>query len=138
MNYDEIVFSKEDRVRLNENRDSICKWIEKNILPKLQKDDVIRIDFGGVYSSCRSFDTTTNYHFAVYGDPERKIRSMFDSYDGQIGFGEKFGGIGTPFDKAFSREIYVVMDNWQMIKQTLLTEVDARIKGRESIHAFQV
>lgn len=138
MDYGDMRFTENDKKRLLENRDAICAWIMENIVPAIDDDESVRVDYGGTYRCPRSGTPTEMYHFVVYGK-KNHFYFMGDKGTGYIGYGEKFGGCHEPFEKAYSPyDIYPVVDNWKMIKQVLLSTVEERKRAKKSIYSFEV
>lgn len=138
MNYEDMIFTDGDKARLKENRNAICNWIIENIVPMVDDDDSLRIDYGGIYRCPRTGTPVEKYHLVVYGKPH-KFYFMGDRGKGCIGYGEKFGGCHEPFENAYSPyDIYPVVDNWKMIKNKLLSMVEERKRARGRIYTFEV
>lgn len=137
--YIDMNFTDRDRAQLKLNRDQIVQWIMENIVPMLNEDDHIYVDFGGTYSCPRTYSTIDNYHFAVYGS-ERNITSGGGrKTKGYIGYGEKFGGISQSFESTESPyEIYPVVDNWTTIKMCLMTRLKQIQEDKDAIYQFRV
>lgn len=137
MNYEDMVFTDNDKARLKENRDAICKWIMDNVVPNIEDEDVLKIDFGGTYRCPRTGTPIEKYHFRVYGEPNH-FYFMEDLGRGNIGYAQKFGGY-QPFEKAYSPyEIYPIIDNWKMIKMKLINQIEEHKKAKGNIYAFEV
>lgn len=138
MKYENMTFTDNDRARLKENRDAICAWIMNNIVPAIDDDASLQVDFGEIYRCPRTGTPIETYHFVVYG----KIHHFYfmgDRGSGCIGYGEKFGGCHEPFEKIGSPyKIYPVVDNWKMIKGRLLSMVEERKRARGRIYTFEV
>lgn len=138
MNISDMVFTDEDREKLIENRKKIFDWIKENIISQLTEDDKITIDYGGTYMGMRSYESTTNYHLVVFGK-KSSVYYTSERYEGYIGIGEKYGDITRMFDDAESpRDIYPVIDNWELIKNTLLKEVAERREKKKIIYEFKI
>lgn len=138
MRYDNMTFTNNDKARLKENRDIICRWIMENIVPSMNEDDVFHIDFGDIYRCPRSGTPIETYHLVVYGK-EHSFYFMGDRGRSHIGYGEKFGGCHEPFEKVYSPyEIYPVVDNWRMIKCKLLDMIEKHKRARKIIYTFKV
>ena len=138
MRYEDMVFTDNDKSRLKENRDAICSWIMENIVPFMDEDDTLRIDFGPIYRCPRTGTRIETYHLAVYGR-KHNFYFMGDRGSGFIGYGEKFGGLYDPFEKVCSPyEIFPVVDNWKMIKRRLLGMAGERKAAKKSIYTFEV
>ena len=138
MKYENMTFTDNDRAKLKENRDAICAWIMENIVPVINDDSSLKIDFGEIHRCPRTGTPIETYHLVVYGKIHR-FYFMGDKGSGYIGYGEKFGGCHEPFEKVCSPyEIYPVVDNWKMIKGKLLSMVSEQKKAKESIYAFEV
>lgn len=136
--YNDMSFTDGDREQLKLNRDQIVQWIMENIVPMLTEDEKIYVDFGGKYSCPRTYSTTDNYHFAVYGS-ERNITSGGGrKTKGYIGYGEKFGGISQSFESTESPyEIYPVVDNWKEIKINLVARLKQIQEDKDAIYKFK-
>ena len=138
MKYEDMIFTDNDKARLKENRDAICTWIMKNIVPVIDDDASLHVDFGDIYRCPRSGTPIETYHFVVYGK-EHSFYFMSDRGKGCIGYGQKFGGCHEPFEKAYSPyDIFPIVDNWKMIKSKLLSMVSEQKKAKESIYVFEV
>lgn len=139
MDYTELHFTEEDKQRLLQNKEEMVKWIMDNIVPFIQEDSKIKIDFGGIYHCPRSYSSVENYHFYVYGSKQKFYSGGGSNTEGYIGFGEKFGGISEAFETVRSPyDIYPIMDNWDMIKRTLLGSIKEQKENRKAIYSFQV
>ena len=137
MRYENMTFTDNDKARLKENRDAICNWIIKNIVPVIDDDASLHVDFGDIYRCPRSGTPIETYHFVVYGK-EHPFYFMGDREKGYIGYAQKFGGY-EPFEKAYSPHyIFPIVDNWKMIKSKLLSMVSEQKRARESIYIFEV
>lgn len=136
MNYDDMVFSNDDKARLKENRNAICKWIMENIVPNIADDDTLKIDFGGIYKCPRSGTPVEKYHLRVWGKPY-SFYFMGNRGSGNIGFAKQFG-VYESFEKAGAYDVYPVVDNWKMIKRELLNQIEERKVAKGSIYAFEV
>ena len=135
MRYRDMVFTKNDEARLRENRDAICNWIMENIVPMLNKDDVLDVDFYENYR-CQRTGFIETYRFRVYGRKERFYIERFRG-NGYVGFGR--GRICEPFEENPNPyDIYPVVDNWRMIKSRLLKMVTERKQAKRSIYEFEV
>ena len=133
-----IVFTPEDKQKLIENRKMIFDWILDNIIAELNEDDVITVDYGGTYMGMRSYETTSNYHLAVYGK-KSVVHTNEERKEGFIGVGEKYGGISDFLDDSeSSHAIYPVVDNWKEIKKSLMEQVTERRKKKKAIYEFVV
>lgn len=138
MKYENMTFTDEDCARLRTNRDAICGWIMENIVPAIDDDASLCIDFGDIYRCPRTGTPIETYHLVVYGK-KHQFYFMSDKGTGYIGYGEKFGGCHNPFEKVYSPyEIYPVVDNWKMIKGKLLSMVDERKRAKGKIYRFEV
>lgn len=137
MEYNDMIFTDNDKTRLRENRDAIVSWIMENIVPYMDKNDTLRVDYGETYRCPRDGSSVENYHFRVYGK-ENHFYFMGDRGTGYVGYAQKFGGFES-FKKAYSPyDIYPVVDNWQMIKGELLGQIAERKEAKKSIYAFEV
>ena len=136
MNYEDMIFTDNDKARLKENRNAICKWIMENIVPYINDDDTLKVDFGGIYRCPRSGSPIEKYHLRVYGSPH-EFYFMGSNGSGNIGFAEKFG-VYDPFEKAGAYRIYPVVDNWKMIKSALLNQIEERKVAKGNIYSFEV
>lgn len=138
MNYEDMVFTENDKARLKENRNAICKWIMENIVPFIDEDVSLKIDYGETYRCPRTGNPIETYHFVVYGK-EHHFYFMGDRGKGYVGYGQKFGGCHESFEKAYSPyDIYPVVDNWKMIKNRLLSMVKEHKVAKKSIYEFEV
>lgn len=139
MKYEDMTFTEKDTIKLKENRDSICDWITNNILPKLSKDERIIIDFGGEYLGLRSYETTQNYHFSVFGSENTFYTGGGTKTRGQIAVGFKYSIIEHAFDSVNNPyKIFPFVDNWKMLKEKLLTEIEKREQNKAAIYSFEV
>lgn len=140
--YEEMKFTDNDKARLRENKEVICQWIMENIVPLLNEDDRIYIDYGGTYRSGREYSWSEGvayYHFAVYGRENEFRTGGGTRTKGYIGCGQKYGRIEQAFEKVFSPyDIYPVVDNWQIIKNKLISEAKRKKDDKKSIYAFEV
>lgn len=108
----------------------------ERVIPELDKDDVLRIDYGVIYTCPRSGTKVESYHFRVYGE-ENNFYSNGNG-NGYIGYARKFGGY-EPFETARNAyDIYPVVDNWQYIKSTILDELAERRANKKTIYEFQI
>jgi hypothetical protein len=134
MDIDNMVFSKDDKEQLKENRNKINEWIMENIVPKLAINESIQVDYGGYYRARGDFgEGTTMYHFAVYGEERSFSSSGGERTRGYVGIGEKYGGIshaiqvvGNPY------ELYPIIENWEHIKSCLINESNARANAKKN------
>ena len=134
----ELIFTEEDKKQLIENRNKIYNWIMENIVPKINEDDRIVVDYGGTYMGMRSYETTSNYHIAVFGK-RNTIYHGSEVTDGYIGIGEKYGNITRILDNNnVASDIYPVVSNWSEIKEALLLEVEKRKESKKAIYNFEV
>ena len=134
----DMVFTNDDKSKLVENRKLIIEWIMENVVSVLKEDDRIIIDYGGTYMGMRSYESTTNYHIAVYGK-KTSIYTGGERYEGYVGIGEKYGHISGFLDESnFPYDIYPVVDNWKTIKETLLKEISEREEKKKIIYDFAV
>ena len=138
MRYEDMIFTDNDKSRLKENRDAICSWVMENIVPFIDDDASLSVDFGPIYRCPRTGTPIETYHLAVYGR-KHSFYFMGERGSGFIGYGEKFGGLHDPFEKVYSPyETFPVVDNWKMIKQRLLSMGEERKGARKSIYTFEV
>jgi len=139
MNYEDMTFTTEDKQQLKKNRDDICNWIKENILTRLLKDERIIIDFGGDYMGMRSYESTKNYHFSVFGSENTFFTGGGTRTRGQIAVGFKYSIVDCAFENVDSPyEIFPFVDNWKFLKDELLREVAEREDNRKSIYSFTV
>lgn len=140
MRYDNLVFTDADRERLKENRDAINAWIMENVVPHLSNDERVIIDYGDEYRAPGAWDnTTTEYHFAVYGEDHKFYSGGGRTTHGYVGIGEKYGGLSDALQTVGSPyKLYPIIANWDLIKSHLLTEIKNREKCKNRIHEFTV
>ena len=139
MDYSDMHFSKEDAEQLVINRDKICEWIMQNIVPELDEDDYIMINYGGEYLGARSCIKTTNYHIAVYGKEREFISGGGIKTQGCIGIGEKYGYISYALkDRPSPYDIYPIVANWKNLKNEMNRQLLIKRSNRERIYEFEV
>ena len=138
MRYDNLVFTETDKERIRENIKSINQWIIDNVVPYLAEDERIYIDYGDKYQAPGSWDSTTDFHLAVYGK-ENTIYGYSRKSTGYVGIGDKYGGISDAILTVSSPyRLFPVIDNWTLIKNRLLREVEDRKTKRMEIYSFTV
>lgn len=139
MKYENMEFTENEKEQLNKNKEMIIAWIMENIVPKMNENSHIMCDFGGVFTSSTTYNSTTEYHFAVYSSPQdfttlgggRKTHGI-------IGYGEKFGYICESFESVFlPYQIFSVIDNWTLIKRELLKGLEEQQTTKKSIFSFE-
>ena len=139
MDYERMTFTDNDRERLLANKEIIIDWIMENIVPNMDEEARFYVDFGGTYQAPGSWQTTENYHFGVYGAKRTFCSGGGRKTDGYIGCGQKYGGLSDAFETIKSPwEIYPIVDNWRMIKESLLSQVETAKRSRKSIYEFKV
>ena len=139
MNYKDMVFTKEDREALIRNKKHIVDWIMKNIVPNMQADSKIKCDFGETYTSPRSNMKVASYHFYVYSELKDFYSGGGTATNGCIGYGEKFGYMNESFESVTSPyDIYPIVDNWSLIKKTLLHGIEKQKRNKDVIYNFEV
>ena len=137
--YSDMHFSKEDTEQLIANRDKICEWIMQNIVPELDEDDHIMIDYGGEYLGVRSYTKTTNYHIAVYGKEREFTSGGGTRTQGHIGIGERYGYISHALKgKTNPYDIYPIVVNWRNLKDEMTSQLHRKKSNRRKIYTFEV
>lgn len=139
MDYKDMIFTKEDREALKRNKKHIIDWIMKNIVPNMQSNSKIKCDFGGTYISPRTNAKVALYHFYVFNESKEFYSGGGTVTNGYIGYGGKFGYMSESFESVTSPyDIYPIVDNWSLIKKTLLHEIEEQKRNKDVIYNFEV
>ena len=139
MNYEDMHFTDNDKEKLKENKRMIIEWITENIIPNMDEDSQIKCDFGDTYTCPRTYTTVESYHFWVFSEPRKFFSGGGRTTDGTIGYGRKFGYMDESFESVNSPyDIFPIVDNWGLIKATLLNELEAQKANRRVINQFEV
>lgn len=134
-NYDNMIFTDEQRESLIKHKQSIISYIETEIMPFI--DQEIRVEFGGVYVS--GFYKTSNYKFIVV--PKNNPLTDYNSKEHKnyyIGILEKFGTWENLEDRKSPYILLPLIDYWQDIKRELLYQKEMQAKQRDKINNFEV
>lgn len=132
-------FTDNDKEKLKENKRMIIEWITENIIPNMDEDSQIKCDFGDTYRCPRTYTTVESYHFWVFSEPRKFFSGGGRTTDGTIGYGRKFGYMDESFESVNSPyDIFPIVDNWGLIKATLLNELEAQKANRRVINQFEV
>ena len=135
-NYDNMIFTDEQRESLIKHRDAIIGYIEKEILPFI--DQEIRVEFGGMYD-IYTWKKTSNYKFIVA--PKNNPLTDYNSKEFKkyyIGILEKFGCFENLEEKKSPYILLPLIDYWQDIKRELLYQKETQAKQRDKIINFEV
>lgn len=136
-NYDNMIFTDEQREALIKHKQAIIEYIEKQILPFI--DQEIRVEFGGMHVSIYNWNKTSNYKFIVA--PKNNPLTDYNSKEYKkynIGILERFGTFENLEDKKSPYILLPLIDYWQDIKRELLNQMEMQAKQRDKISSFEV
>ncbi len=126
MDYDKIVFTKEEKTKIKEHIKEIENYIKENIVPILNEGEKIEIDYGGDYWGCRSSYKTTNYHLYIKNEKDYEIM-----------FARKYGN-WEKLEKVYENDLFSIIDNWELIKGILNDKKEEKRENRELLKNFRV